>query len=31
VDHPIGKRMTEIVTELARLYAGVGEEVRGEE
>jgi hypothetical protein len=30
VDHPIGKRMTEIVTELARLYAGVGEEVRSE-
>lgn len=26
VDHPIGKRMTEIVTELARLYAGVGGE-----
>ena len=23
VDHPIGMRMTEIVTELARLYAGV--------
>lgn len=32
VDHPIGKRMTEIVTELARLYAGAGAEgVRGEE
>lgn len=26
VDHPIGKRMTEIVTELARLYAGARRE-----